>query len=306
MWCSIVATVLSVLSRFIFMLSGAGSLPPILYNDRSNEQVLKKLSQEFETRSVKRLTPLDDICFTCLRYKAPHDEHCKDCNACVVGFHFHSKTLGKCVGQQNQRSYGIYQFASFITFTASLIQIIFFSRIHGGYHEKHSSNWFFSVIELHYKAAITFNWHLLLPLLVAWMGTLGYADSLLTLTVAAGKKITINELAQPWKYRHNLELMQKKEKKECKSRGCSHAHGGEPPFLAAHQKKKLRHKHVGLCRCLFNILGFYLCCRRGKYQVQLPEKKAPSYIELQELESSHRRATKDTERTNEEEEDEEI
>lgn len=107
-WCSIVATALSFLSRFIFMLSGAGSLPPILYNDRSNEQVLKKLSHEFETRSVKRLTPLDDICFTCLRYKAPHDEHCKDCNACVIGFHFHSKTLGKCVGQQNQRSYGIY------------------------------------------------------------------------------------------------------------------------------------------------------------------------------------------------------
>jgi hypothetical protein len=67
-------------------------------SSKSDENAIQKLSKEFATRSVKNLTQLDDICFSCLRHKTPHVEHCNKCNSCVAGYHLHSKLFNSCIG----------------------------------------------------------------------------------------------------------------------------------------------------------------------------------------------------------------
>jgi DHHC palmitoyltransferase len=146
---------------------------------------------------VDRLTALDEICFSCLRVKAPHVEHCHACNVCVENLHYHSSQLNKCVGAGNQRSTGLYLLSSFLFFALCLEQTLFESTTPGGYNETQASNWFYCLIELHVQALTTLNWSILLPLALSWMGTLWYGDRLFTWVFAASRGITITELREP-------------------------------------------------------------------------------------------------------------
>jgi hypothetical protein len=94
----LVFSVIGLIASIFAMINLKLSIPGYLEKEGT---VLKQLSREFDTRPVKCLTPLDDICFSCLRLKLHHEEHCNQCNRCVAYFHLHSEYFDKCIGREN-------------------------------------------------------------------------------------------------------------------------------------------------------------------------------------------------------------
>lgn len=45
------------------------------------------------------------FCDLCENIQPPRAHHCKQCNACIMGKHFHSAAIGFCIGESNQFSY---------------------------------------------------------------------------------------------------------------------------------------------------------------------------------------------------------
>jgi hypothetical protein len=71
---------LTFFGKAIYIFSNPGYIRKIPYDSRNVENALIKISDEFERQDIEKLTPLENICFTCLRMKGPHVEHCKKCN----------------------------------------------------------------------------------------------------------------------------------------------------------------------------------------------------------------------------------
>lgn len=46
-----------------------------------------------------------DCCLVCLVAKLPHQNHCSECNKCILNYQFHSSIYGKCIGKNNVTSY---------------------------------------------------------------------------------------------------------------------------------------------------------------------------------------------------------
>ena len=119
---------LALVSSLSFRLKNPGYLSKHGTSDGEGG-LAEKLTREFKTLPLEKMTTLDQMCFTCMRYKTVHAEHCKICNQCVEGYHLHDS---KCVGEGNQRFYGIYILTLWLLLAGYLIQLVCLSTNLGG------------------------------------------------------------------------------------------------------------------------------------------------------------------------------
>jgi len=172
------------------------------------------------------MTHLEEVCFTCLRKKLPHEEHCSQVGHCVSKYQCYSSYFDKCIGANNQRSYFSVMMTCYFRFASYLVQIIFFSAREGGWIETKSSYLILRFLEFHWTALFTAhsNWHLTLPLILGYIALLSINDLFISMVYSAGRDITINELNKPWNYKHNLGVTD--PSKAITENACSDSHGG--------------------------------------------------------------------------------
>lgn len=220
---NLVALAVLTIFSFKFRVTQPGYVQAVAYN--SDESATNIIAKDMHPRGdMNALIRLDSVCFICLRVKGRHVEHCKRLGRCVEGLHEDKSGL-VCIGQGNQRSYAIYIGCSFVLACTYLYQMVFLSKIAGGYNSTRSSNFLFRCVELHVKTALSLG-PLLLPLIVAWALFLFSLDCMTKFWVAVSRGLTINELNNPWKYRNVLSQVTLDE-----SRTYGHRHG---PFGSFH------------------------------------------------------------------------
>lgn len=166
------------------------------------------------------------MCFTCLRKKQPHEEHCSQVGHCVSKYQCYSSYFDKCIGGNNQRSYYTVMTMCYTLFISYLVQLVFLSTRQGGWIETKSSYVLLRILEFHWDAVFSVhsNWHLTLPLIIGWVALISITDIMVSMMYSLGRGITINELNKPWNYRHNFGLTD--PSKAITERACGGGHAG--------------------------------------------------------------------------------
>jgi DHHC palmitoyltransferase len=174
----------------------------------SGDNALRQLSKKLETLKKHEQLSLDEICFSCLRHKGVHQEHCSQENRCVQNYQCYSKYFDKCIGINNQRSYFFVIITCLLLFASYLVQIVFLSTQEGGWSETQSERFLLRILEFHWNALFTVhsNWHLTFPLIFTWLAIFSILDLVLLMVVSICRGVTLNEMNKGWGYKFNFEF----------------------------------------------------------------------------------------------------
>jgi len=103
------------------------------------------------------------------------------------------------------------------------------------------------MVETYFLMAQNGKWVALASLWTLHFFTLRLLDSLIYLFVAHGRRQTVNEIKNIWKYKYAF----KRQK-----------------VMYMDDKELYAQKHVGVCRCLWNIIRFFCRCRSHRMREQ--------------------------------------
>jgi len=233
-WPLIACIILTFQSSMFLILSlsvGPGYVKQKTLAD--NDNVITTLCKEFETRSAKGLTQLDELCLDCLCVKFMHVEHCKKCGRCVKHFHMHSRYYNKCIGEDNIRPYVL-----FIINTIVLSILFVWSLLHRAWQSKElkASNGFFRFLEMHVRDG----YFDLACLILAELYVIKMIDTCITILSAISRGMTINEMQNTWNYKYLFEAR----------RGRSQFSTGTYYY----------YKNVTFCKQVCNLIKFFCSC----------------------------------------------
>jgi hypothetical protein len=75
-----------------------------------------------EARHLHKIEEMSNrYCYECLIIKSKSADHCKHCNQCVNYRHKHSKIFGRCIGNENVKTYFFHLLLSMLFITLFIL-----------------------------------------------------------------------------------------------------------------------------------------------------------------------------------------